>query len=125
MSIAPDIYLLDDDPSVLKSLGRLLKAEGYAVRSFSAVVDFIEAAAKRPTPLAVLDYMMPGLTGLQVQHCLRGLSPDTRVILISGTQEAAIREQALQSGACAYLPKPFDDDTFLNAVRDALATAGC
>ena len=55
----------------------------------------------------------------------RGLSPDTRVILISGTQEAAIREQALQSGACAYLPKPFDDDTFLNAVRDALATAGC
>jgi FixJ family two-component response regulator len=125
VSTAPDIYLLDDDPSALKSLGRLLTAEGYAVRSFAAVVEFIQAAAKRPAPLAVLDFMMPGLTGLQVQQCLRGFAPDTRVIMISGTHEAAVRDQALQAGARAYLPKPFDDETFLNAVRDALATATC
>ena len=125
MSPTPDIYLLDDDPSVLKSLGRLLTAEGYGVRSFSAAVDFIQSVAACPVPLAVLDYMMPGLTGLQVQHCLRGLAADTRVILISATQEAAVRDQALQAGAYAYLSKPFDDETFLNAVRDALATAGC
>jgi len=72
-----------------------------------------------------LDYMMPGLTGLQVQEGLRSFSPETRVIMISATQESAVREQALDAGAFAYLSKPFDDEIFIKAVRDALSPIAC
>jgi len=119
----PIIYLLDDDPSVLRSLSRLLAAEGYASRSYSTVVEFLQAAASEPTRLAVLDYMMPGLTGLQVQECLRSFVPQTRVIIISAANLSSVREQAMRAGACACFFKPFDDATFLKAVHDALAEA--
>jgi two-component system, LuxR family, response regulator FixJ len=121
VSDAPVIYLLDDDSSFLRSLSRLLAAEGYVTRSFVTVVEFLQAAASEPTRLVVLDYMMPGLTGLQVQDCLRSFAPETRVIMISAANLSAIRDQALRAGACACFFKPFDDETFLKAVRDALA----
>lgn len=123
MSAAPIICLVDDDPSVLKSLGRLLAVEGYSMLSFSSPVEFIRHAAGHPVDLAVLDFTMPGLSGLQVQDCLRDLSPGTRVIMISATEDLEVGSQALAGGACAFFRKPFDHDQFLDAVRVALAPA--
>jgi FixJ family two-component response regulator len=120
---APVIYLLDDDSSFLRSLSRLLAAEGYVTRSFVTVVEFLQAVASQPTPLAVLDYMMPGLTGLQVQDCLRSFAPTTRVIMISAVSASTVREQALKGGAFSFISKPFDDEIFLRAVRESLGIA--
>lgn len=121
VTIAPAIYLLDDDPSVLRSLDRLLTAEGYAVRAFATVVEFMQIATRQPAALAVLDYIMPGLSGLYVQACLSRSSAATRIIMISASQDAAVRAHALRTGAYAFINKPFDEETFLSAVRGALS----
>lgn len=126
MPAAPTIYLLDDDCSILRSLTRLLAVEGYESRSFANVVEFFQAVARQPTPLVVVDYMMPGLNGLQLQECLRTFAPATRVMMISAASSvdaATVRDQALKGGAFCFLSKPFDANAFLDAVREALSSA--
>jgi DNA-binding NarL/FixJ family response regulator len=71
--------------------------------------------------LAVLDIWMSGMSGLQVQKKLRAVLPKTRVIIITATDEASVRNAAIQGGAIAYFVKPFDDDAFLAAVHQAIA----
>jgi two-component system, LuxR family, response regulator FixJ len=68
----------------------------------------------------VLDVWMPNTNGIEVQERLRELSPSTRVVMITGREAPATRAEALKAGACAFLVKPFADDEFLAAVRDAL-----
>ncbi len=111
---------MDDDPSVLKSLGRLLAAEGYALLSFSESTEFIKHAAGHPVPLAVVDYRIPGLSGLQVQNCLHSLSPDTPLIMISASGDPQLRASAMAGGAHAFFHKPFNEEEFLAAVSHAL-----
>jgi FixJ family two-component response regulator len=120
---APTIYLLDDESSILRSLTRLLAVEGYESRSFVNVVEFFQAVARQPTPLAVVDYMMPGLNGLQLQECLRTFAPATLVIMISAVSAFTVRDQALKSGAFSFISKPIDDEIFLRAVRESLGIA--
>jgi two-component system response regulator FixJ len=121
MSVAaPIICLVDDDPSVLKSLHRLLASEGYAVLAFNNPAEFIRHATGHPVPLAVVDYAMPGLTGLQVQSCLHSLSPETPVIMITANTDPAVTARIRAGGARALLHKPFTNDAFLAAVRDVL-----
>ena len=115
--------VVDDDPAVLKSLGRLLGAEGFAVLTFGNPVEFIRHAADHPVRLVVVDFMMPGLSGLQVQESLRAISPETRLIMISATTDPEVDARFLDGGAIAIFHKPFDEDEFLDAVRRALAAA--
>ena len=63
---------------------------------------------------------MPGQTGISLQERLHHLSPETRVIIITGRDEPAIRTLALNGGAFAFLTKPLDDEAFLMSVRGAL-----
>lgn len=117
------ICLVDDDPSVLKSLGRLLASEGHPSLPFCDPAAFVTHASNHAVALAVVDLMMPGLSGLQVQENLRRHSPATRVIMISATDESEPRLKALAAGACAFLSKPFNEREFLDVVRGALLPA--
>jgi FixJ family two-component response regulator len=123
MPAAPAMCVVDDDPAVLKSLGRLLGSEGYAVLTFTSPAEFIKHASDHPVPLVVVDFMMPGMSGLQVQDSLRILSPETRLIMISATTDSEIDARFLAGGAVAIFHKPFDEDEFLDAVRRALGVA--
>ncbi|MEK7949196.1 response regulator [Luteolibacter soli] len=116
----PAMCVVDDDPAVLKSLGRLLGSEGYVVRTFGNPAEFIRHACDHPVPLVVVDFMMSGLSGLQVQERLRALSPETRLIMISATTDPEIDARFLAGGAVAIFHKPFDEDEFLDAVRRVL-----
>ena len=73
--------------------------------------------------LAVLDVWLPEVGGLQVQVRLREVSPDTKVIVMTGRETPAIRAAALEGGAFAFLAKPFDDEVFLSLVARALRSA--
>jgi FixJ family two-component response regulator len=123
MPAAPAMCVVDDDPAVLKSLGRLLGSEGYEVITFASPAEFIRHVSDHPVPLVVVDFMMPGLSGLQVQETLRILSPDTRLIMISAATDPEIDARFLAGGAVAIFHKPFDEDEFLDAVRRALDAA--
>ena len=84
---------------------------------------FIAHARDHAVPLAVLDVCMKAISGLQVQARLREVSPDTKVIVITGRETLAIRASALEGGAFAFLAKPFDDEMFLSLVGQALRSA--
>ena len=115
------ICLVDDDLSVLKSIERLLASDGLSVRGFNKPKDFLTHVQAHTVPLVVLDIWMEEMSGLEVQAQLSALSPQTRVIIITGREDQTAKLAALHSGVLAFFTKPFDDDQFLNAVRDALA----
>lgn len=71
--------------------------------------------------LAVVDIRMPGMSGIEVLAGLRVVSPRVRVIIMTGENDPALEAEALAGGASAFFLKPFNDEVFLQAVRDALA----
>jgi len=122
-SVTDVVCLLDDDPSVLKAVGRLLSSAGWRVQQFSDPDEFLVYAKMHRTPVAVIDVWMPLMNGLEVQSRLRELSPSTRVIIFTGKDDLRVRSTALNAGASAFLTKPFDDEELLTAVRLALSSA--
>ena len=117
------ICLLDDDPSVLKAVGRLLSSAGWQAQQFSDPEKFLEYAKIHRAPVAVIDVWMPIMSGLEVQSRLQEVSPSTRVIIFTGKDDPLVRCAALNAGASAFLTKPFDDEELLTAIRLALAPA--
>jgi FixJ family two-component response regulator len=115
------ICLVDDDLSVLKSIERLLASDGFSVCAFNKPKEFLTYVQAHAVPLVVLDIWMEEMSGLEVQAQLSALSPQTRVIIITGREDQTEKLAALQLGVIAFFTKPFDDDQFLNAVRGALA----
>jgi two-component system response regulator FixJ len=120
-SEAEIVCLVDDDLSVLKSIQRLLASEGLSVRAFSQPKEFLTHVQNHSVPVVILDIWMEEMSGLELQARLSGISPGTRVIVITGRDDPAAKLTTLQLGVIAFFTKPFDDDQFLNAVRGALA----
>lgn len=116
------VCLVDDDPAVLKSIGRLLASDGFSFRAFNEPKSFLMHVQKSAVPLVVLDIWMEQMSGLEVQAQLGTLSPRTRVIIMTGREDLSVETAALQAGAVAFFTKPFDENQFLSAVRNALAT---
>jgi FixJ family two-component response regulator len=91
------------------------------VCAFNKPKEFLTYVQAHAVPLVVLDIWMEEMSGLEVQAQLSALSPQTRVIIITGREDQTAKLAALQLGVIAFFTKPFDDDQFLNAVRGALA----
>jgi two-component system response regulator HydG len=120
-SAADAVYVVDDDPSVLRSIGRLLNSEGVQVRTFDDPNRFLESVTKESVPVVILDVWMENMTGLELQSKLLRQSPKTRVIIMTGRNDPGVKQTAMKMGASAYLVKPFGDLEFINAVRAALS----
>src|SRR6266705_3213903 len=116
------IWLLDDDVSMLKALGRLMNAAGFIVEKFNHPAAFLARLEHAPCRVAILDVWMPDMNGLEVQASLRRDSPETRIIFISGRDDPLVRHTALDAGALAFLAKPFDDEFMVQLVRKAAAS---
>ncbi|PYS45251.1 MAG: hypothetical protein DMG13_32525 [Acidobacteria bacterium] len=116
------VCLLDDDPSVLKGLGRLFSSADMLAETFSDPEEFLRYARTHRPAVALLDVHMPQMCGLEVQSQLREISPSTRVIIFTGKDDPLVRSTALNAGAAAFITKPFDDEELLTAVRLALAS---
>jgi len=115
------ICVVDDDPSMLKALNRLLSSVGLQAKLFSEPLVFLAYVICNTVALAVIDIFMPGMSGLEVQKELQVVSPKTRVIISTANDHDSVRNAAIQAGAIAYFVKPFDDDAFLAAVHQAMA----
>jgi len=118
---AGKICRVDDDPSILRAIDRLLSSVGLQAQLFSEPLVFLSYVIYNSVALAVIDIWMSGMSGLQVQKKLQVVLPKTRVIVITATDEESVRNAAIQGGAIAYFVKPFDDDAFLAAVHQAIA----
>ncbi len=117
------IWLLDDDVSMLKALGRLLRSAGLIAEKFSKPDAFLSNLKHAPCRVAILDVWMPQMKGLEVQARLRRDSPETRIIFLTGRDDPLVRQTALDAGAVAFLVKPFDDENLVRLVREAQEAA--
>jgi len=112
--------VVDDDPSVLKSVRRLLESEGFGVSAFAHPDEALDYMETHPIPLAVLDIWMQEMTGMELLAHLCARSPETHVIFITGHEDRAAESTVMQAGAFAFFLKPLDDARFLAAVHRAL-----
>jgi FixJ family two-component response regulator len=114
------VSVVDDDALVLRSLGRLLRSAGFAVRTYPSAQAFLAQSADAAPGCVVLDLSMPGLSGLELQRALAA-SPDPQpVVFISGRSDVPSSVAAMKAGAVDFLVKPFDEQTLLDAVRAAV-----
>jgi FixJ family two-component response regulator len=113
------VCLLDDDDAMLKSTQRLLSGEGWRVQTFLDPHEFLAYSETYKPGVVVLDIYMPAMDGRKVQQQLRRISPSTRVIILTSSDDPSIRDQALAEGASAVFVKPAPNDDFLAAVEAA------
>ena len=118
---APVVFVVDDDPSVRKSLTRVLTRAGYTVETFASARDFMARAPSAGPCCVVLDVRMPGLTGLDLQEALGGAGHPIPIVFITGHGDISMSVRAMKAGAVDFLTKPFDVASLLAAIERALA----
>ncbi|KFA92170.1 response regulator transcription factor [Archangium violaceum] len=117
----PTVFVVDDDPSVLRSLGRMFQVKGYRVECFAHPRAMLEHAPWPGPGCVVLDLRMPELNGLELQQELRRAGWRHPLVFISAHGDVPTAVQAMKQGAVDFLPKPFTTEELLKAVERALA----
>jgi FixJ family two-component response regulator len=115
------VLVVDDDPSVLRSLKRLVSASGFHVKTFGRPSDLLASETPRSNACMVVDIDMPEMTGIEMCEVLKRSGRGLPTILITGRTDARTRSLAAQSDAVAVLYKPFDEEPLLDAIGHALA----
>lgn len=115
------VYVVDDDASVRRGLGRLLESAGYSVESFDSAQAFLDADPSCQDPAClILDMKMPGMTGSHLQQKLLERDYAVPIIFITGHGDVPMSVKAMKTGAVDFLTKPFDEGVLLGAVEEAL-----
>jgi FixJ family two-component response regulator len=114
------VFVVDDDLSMRKAIGRLLESVPYTVEMFTGSREFLARDPHRGPSCVILDLNMPGLNGLELQAALARMGRTDEVIFITGGASVPTSVQAMKAGAVDYLPKPFQDQDLLRAVERAL-----
>lgn len=114
------VAIVDDDPSVRKALKRLLKSVGMATQAYPSAEDFLHSAAVHACTCMVLDIHMPGMSGLELQVELARRETKIPIVFITAHHDDGLRNQALNGGATAFLPKPFDETELVEAIKAML-----
>jgi FixJ family two-component response regulator len=114
------IAVVDDEVSVGKALGRLLRLADYRVATFACGEDFLESLQVQIPACAVLDVQMPGLSGFEVQARMRAAQIPTPVVFITADQDTVFDPEALGATAVGLLRKPFSGDALLSALGSAI-----
>jgi FixJ family two-component response regulator len=119
----PWIAIVDDDPSVLKGLARLLRARAFEVRTYTSARDFLTVLPDGRPECLIVDLQMPEMTGLELQRHLTRAGIQIPTIVITAHNEAGARERCESAGAAAFLSKPLQDTSLLDAIADARGSA--
>jgi FixJ family two-component response regulator len=114
------VAVVDDDASVRRALGRLLRLADYDVVAFASGNDFLASLGSRRPDCVVLDVNMPGLSGIEVQSQLRATRMNVPAVFITASNDPAVMQTVVESGAIRLLRKPFCNEELLEAVSTAL-----
>jgi FixJ family two-component response regulator len=114
------ISVVDDDESVRKALGRLLRAERMDARTFASGQEFLCSLESVRPDCVILDVHMPGINGLDVQRRLAEGGLQLPVVVITGYDEPLTRARCMSAGAAAYLRKPLEAKGLLSAIYRAV-----
>jgi FixJ family two-component response regulator len=120
MDVAASVFVVDDDPSVRKSLTRVVESAGYTVEAFASARDFLKATPVSGPCCLVLDVRMPGVTGLALQKMLAQAVRRIPIVFITGHGDISMGVNAMKAGAVDFLAKPFAAKDLLDAIRRAV-----
>jgi FixJ family two-component response regulator len=120
----PLVAIIDDDESVRESLPDLLRGLGFAAKPFDSAEAFLSFDGMSRAQCLLLDVCMPGMSGPQLQQELVSRGIHAPIIFITARDDASARERLMQSGAAAYLFKPFSELQLRNALDAALRQGG-
>jgi FixJ family two-component response regulator len=121
MTDASSISVVDDDQSLRESLEGLLKSLGHAVEVFSSAECFLKSAELPKTDCLILDMRMPGMTGPELQWELIGRGHKIPTIFMTAHNDENAIARVMARGAVGCLLKPFNEDSLLKAISQALA----
>ena len=118
----PVVRVVDDDESVRRSVGELLRSVGLTVAAYGSAQDFLADDQAETPGCLVLDVHLPGLTGLDLQREMAATQRSLPIVFLTGMGDIPMSVRAIKGGAVEFLTKPFDTQTLLQAVRDAIET---
>ncbi|NLI34643.1 MAG: response regulator transcription factor [Deltaproteobacteria bacterium] len=116
----PLVYVVDDDPSVLRSVERLLRSVGYDLETFTSAQEFLDFQHPDTPSCLILDVKMPGLSGLELQERLTDKEISLPIIFITGHGTVPASVKAMKAGAVDFLLKPFSPTDLLETIAKAL-----
>jgi FixJ family two-component response regulator len=119
---SPWIAIVDDDPSVLRALARLLRARAIEARTYTSAREFLTALPDGLPECLIVDLQMPDMTGLELQRYLTRKGILIPTIVITAHNEAGARERCESAGAAAFLSKPLQDTSLLAAIDNAMGS---
>lgn len=114
------VFVVDDDPSVRKSLHRLLTISGFQTEVFGSAQEFLQTDHHKIPSCLILDVRLPGLDGLQLQTALTQQGMGLPIIFITGHGDIPMSVRAMKAGAIDFLSKPFSEEALLSAVEQAI-----
>jgi FixJ family two-component response regulator len=115
------VLVIDDDPDVRASVGRLLRSLGITVQLFASIADFLGSNPPDGPTCLVLDVRLPGQSGLDLQRELARAKRELPIIFITGHGDIPMSVQAMKGGAIEFLTKPFRDQDLLDAIQLGLS----
>lgn len=116
----PTVSVVDDDPAVLKSLSRLLRACRWNVATYASAHEFLQQHDPLSPGCLVLDVSMPRLSGLDLQEALARQGSRVPIIFLTGRADVPTCLRAMKGGAMEFLTKPVNDDELIQAIQAAL-----
>ncbi len=120
MAVRALVTVVDDDESVRESLPDLLRAFGFVARAFSSAEEFLASNCVGQTRCLILDIVMPGMTGPDLQRELKLRRQNIPIVFITSHGDETVRPRVLEDGAVECLFKPFSEKALLDAVNAAL-----
>jgi len=117
------VFLVDDDPAVLKSLSRALREDGWAVETFESAEAFLARHGSATRGCLVLDVTMPGLNGLELQRKLAESRQALPIVFLTGDGDIPTSVQAIKAGAADFLTKPVASAILSGVIRAAIEKA--
>jgi len=117
----PTVFVVDDDSSILRALGRLIRSTGFEAKTFDRPGRLLSAEIPKSNACLLLDVYLPGMNGVELYEALAASGRGLPVIMITGRDDPQTRDLVQRVHAVAVLLKPFDEDVLLDAISRALA----
>lgn len=117
----PVIFVVDDDPDLLRDSELLFESVGMHCETFATADEFLQGYSPKPSSCLVLDIRLPGMSGLELQEKMAELQIDIPIIMITGHADVQMAVTAMRRGAFDFIEKPFRDQVLIDSINDALS----
>jgi DNA-binding NtrC family response regulator len=118
------VLVIDDDPSVCKTVGMLLEDQGYRPKTFINPLEAIEHAAEESYQIAIVDLRMPALDGVEVVERLKKIDDNMSCMVMTAYPNLDTATETMRRGTCDYIQKPFKNEELVDAVDRACRKLG-